>query len=380
MTGPLRRLTLILSSISSEKGFGKRRWHVDLAISEKERWASADEEESQTHYGIHRENVAHNPQAKSADQLSGGQSARQAAPQACRWTPRILPILLRQLERLCRTRWGQQLPNNKDGRETVIVAAHTIAGLGGEVVKHIVAWASLRASWLPDERARQLAEHIDTNPIKLGADTAGWRLKLTIAERTALRITTIGAVGQNKAQRAAERKRRQRVRAQARRAAQPPGKPRGRPSKGKPWLAEGISRAAWYRRDKNACAAGNTVKIDTPYAAHGISSHTTGTERGEVAEALRTRREPGQIRQSGPHRGCQAASAAKARSKSKSSAEGMPTAHHLTTGRGNLSKVITARWCCRGCSGSRARTGSGWSLHRIGGRSDARMAQWESFT
>jgi hypothetical protein len=108
---------------------------------------------------------------------------------------------LRQLERLCGKRWGHQLPNNKDGWDALIVAAHTIAGLGGEVVKHMVAWASLRAPWLPDRRARQLAELIAANPIKLGADTAGWRLKLTIAERTALRITTIGAVGQNKAQR-----------------------------------------------------------------------------------------------------------------------------------------------------------------------------------
>ena len=215
---------------------------------------------------------------------------------------RILPIRLRQMERLFAKRWSAELPNNRDGWHALVDTAHTIAGLGGEVEAHIVAWAAVWASWVSTARAEQLAAHIAANPIKFTADTLGWRLKLTPDERAELQITTIGAIGQNKADRAAERRRKHRERQRARRAAESTGKPRGRPR-------------------KNACAAGSTVKIDTPYGAHGISP-TTVAERGTAADkpatgGTRLPGAPSQPRQSQP----------KTIAKGKTAQAGTP-AHH----------------------------------------------------
>ena len=234
----------------------------------------------------------------------------------------ILQTRLRQMERLFVDRWGEELPNNRAGWRALVDAAHTIAGLGGEAEGHIVAWAAMWAPWLATGRAQQLAAHIAANPIKLGADTLGWRLGLTVEERVRLRITTIGAVGESKADRAAERRRKRRERERARRADKGARKPRGRPSKGKPWLAAGVSRSAWYRWDKNARPAGNTVIVEDNYAGHAISSHATPTNRGEVAKGP-ARREPARKRQRPPHRAAPSGTG-KAKPKVKTPAKGKP--------------------------------------------------------
>jgi hypothetical protein len=143
----------------------------------------------------------------------------------------ILQVRLRELERLFAKRYGDTLPNDDAGWGDLVIAAHTIAGLGGEIETHIVAWASIWAPWLATARAEQLAAHVKANPLKFKADTLGWRLGLTVMERAALDITTIGAVGVNKEQRAAERKEKQAAAARVRRAKQSSGKPVGRPKK-----------------------------------------------------------------------------------------------------------------------------------------------------
>ena len=219
---------------------------------------------------------------------------------------RILPIRLRQMERLFRKRWGRRLPNNRDGWNALVDTAHTIAGLGGEVEAHIGAWTTLWAPWLPPARAEQLAAHIAANPIKLGADTLGWRLKLTPEERAELEITTIGAVGQNRVQRAAERKRKAAARARAWRAERSSGKPRGRPRR---WPI------------KIPYAAGNKVIIGEVIAAYAFSP-TRGSGRGEVAKRP-AKGKPIHGQQRGG-KGTRAPQSAKALPKVKTLATGKP--------------------------------------------------------
>ena len=98
---------------------------------------------------------------------------------------------------------------------------------------------------------------IDENSKTMSADDLGKRLKLTAAERTAWKIRTIGACDQTKAQRAKLRRQNKRVRDRLRAAEKRKADgmtPRqlwlsNRLTATKPWAAEGISRATWYRQN-----------------------------------------------------------------------------------------------------------------------------------
>jgi hypothetical protein len=83
---------------------------------------------------------------------------------------------------------------------------------------------------------------------RLRADDVAHMLRVTYAERIAIRATTIGAIDANKRARTLIRKQRARHRERARRRANG-AIPRERSlSRTQPWIAEGISRRTWYRR------------------------------------------------------------------------------------------------------------------------------------
>jgi hypothetical protein len=119
---------------------------------------------------------------------------------------------------------------------------------------------------LPEDKARQLADRVAAEPRKFTADALAWRLRLSMAERTALKITTVGAFDLSKAERAEERKRKDREAKRARRAAARTGRPRGRPK-------------------KNASTA-----VRDSIAADAFSDHSPAACEGRGAPALRPRR------------------------------------------------------------------------------------------
>jgi hypothetical protein len=161
----------------------------------------------------------------------------------------IARVRLRELERLFQRRYGHTLPNDDAGRDDLILAAHHIAQLGGEIVKRIVCWASLWARWMPRAEAEALAEKVAVAPCKYKATTLGWRLRLTDNERTGLRITTIRAFDVPEDEMAERRKQCDRERKRMARLRQRATKPEP-VSRSRPWQACGISRATWYRRRK----------------------------------------------------------------------------------------------------------------------------------
>jgi len=143
----------------------------------------------------------------------------------------ITLIRLRELERIFQYRYGRLLPDDDAGRDDLMLAAHHIAFVNGDVVAHIVAWARAWAPWMPKDQAEQLAKRVALAPHKFTADILGWRLRLSAAERSALKVTTIGAFDMSKAERAEERKRKNREAKRAKRAEISTGRPRGRPRK-----------------------------------------------------------------------------------------------------------------------------------------------------
>jgi hypothetical protein len=153
---------------------------------------------------------------------------------------------LAQLERLFRYRYGRHLPDDDAGRDDLSIALNYVAGLDAKI-----AWAADRAPWLAHDDAIALAEEITAAPKWLKARALGERLGVTDRERTKLRLTTIRPIDvtdEALAERARQkdRERKARERQQGRQSRPQPL------NKSRPWEAEGINRATWYRRRKRA--------------------------------------------------------------------------------------------------------------------------------
>jgi hypothetical protein len=188
--------------------------------------------------------------------------AARRAEIACRYKgakrerPHLAPIRIAELCRLFRARYGATLPDDDAGREDARIMAHHLAHMSGDPRIRIRSWLNLWAPWMPPEEATSLIEAVLAKPLRYRADTLGKRLNLTEAERTRLSIRTIGAIDTTKEQRMAARMDRKRQAKCDRRRAQGV-KPRAEYEAtaighGKPWEAEGVSKATWYRRKRGA--------------------------------------------------------------------------------------------------------------------------------
>jgi hypothetical protein len=169
----------------------------------------------------------------------------------------ILALRLAELNRLLTDRHrGELLSDDDSGRDDVLVVAHHLAHLAADPARKITSWIALRAPWMrPDEIAAVISTVL-AKPRRWRADTLAKRLNVTQAERSRLRIKTIGACDATKLERAGmcrQRKlERQRERDRSRRRAA------GRTPRAvylvlaltntRPWTADGISRRTWERR------------------------------------------------------------------------------------------------------------------------------------
>jgi len=165
----------------------------------------------------------------------------------------LVAFRLNDLARLFRSRYGITLPDDDAGRDDMMVALDHLACLP-RPRQAIMHWLEVWAPWMPVAEASTIAGQTMANPRRYKADALAWRLRLTREQRTMLGITTIGAIDEGKAARNKRRRAVDRLRkANARRANG--AKPRKlyeeqSISNSMPWIAEGISRATWYRRNK----------------------------------------------------------------------------------------------------------------------------------
>jgi hypothetical protein len=139
-----------------------------------------------------------------------------------------------------------ELPNDDAGRgDLAELLALSLPKNRSNVVE---VWAP----WLPDDEARLLIDNIGTFDINTSPKALGQRLRLTYAERERLGIRQIAPCDITKEELAERRKAQRQARGRARRR-QRGARPRqeylaSSRTKAKPWLAEGISRRTWYRR------------------------------------------------------------------------------------------------------------------------------------
>lgn len=182
---------------------------------------------------------------------------------------------LRELERLYRARYRGPLIDDGDAsREYIEIAAHHIGHLRGEVERHIVQWCEVWAPWLPSTEAKEIAKRVAKKSRKWTATSLGNDLNLTEAERAQLEITTIGAAGTTKAERAARRQQRkaQAARASRERKAASEGRTL-RPKCGRPPKADNALKTF-----ENKCV-GTRVRVNT------IGAHAFPTELAEQSAA-----------------------------------------------------------------------------------------------
>lgn len=156
-----------------------------------------------------------------------------------------LPIRVGNVKRILADRYGPHLPDTEDGRYDLLPHVHHLALLRGpdharseavrllpELTEVEVAGMLMDACWWDD-------------------DELGVYLELSDADRTRLKITTIGACDCLRAERLKRRRRNRRDADRARRAAAGARARRQSAEQTRPWEQEGISRRTWYRRRSN---------------------------------------------------------------------------------------------------------------------------------
>lgn len=129
-------------------------------------------------------------------------------------------LRLRDLGKLLDARYPKGLPDNAIGRDFVTVMAHHLAVGPRNPNQSIPGFVRYYARWMTIAEIDELIANAIAKPMRLKADALAWRLKLTDADRTKLKITTIGSIDVPKRQRLQRRKQRQRDNYRKWRAAQ----------------------------------------------------------------------------------------------------------------------------------------------------------------
>jgi hypothetical protein len=169
------------------------------------------------------------------------------------------------------------LPDTDDRNIYLKVTADHLYPRDGDLAFALEEWARRAGGAKPSkEEIERIASEVGRLRRRFKADTIADRLRVTDAERTALKLTTIGAIDAPKEERMRRRKERQRKKQEDRRRARGV-MPRARYlakslQRKRPWLDEGISRAQWYRR-RHAHRDVRQVRAQQNSSAYMQSTH-----------------------------------------------------------------------------------------------------------
>lgn len=174
-------------------------------------------------------------------------------------------LRLHEYERIIRSRHGRFLPEGA-GHEFLIAVAHSLQvhkSKSGDVLTHLRGWCGRWAPWFlhPDnaETLEKIAESVRHRVHDLRAQAVAKLLQVKFSERVRLKLRTIGACDVSPARRkemmAAKKLESDRAYRRAQRLAE------GRKDRDewlaensvsleKPWIAAGVSRATWYRQKR----------------------------------------------------------------------------------------------------------------------------------
>jgi hypothetical protein len=197
-------------------------------------------------------------------------------------------LRLGDLQKVLRNHYGHTLPDDDAGREDLFELL-LIASLGPEGERKMVNTIEVNAPWVGADEAGQLIDQINRIPAyqrKRTARELGERLRVTNHEREILKLKTIKPFDMTDKQLKDQRRAKERARKKRQRLAKG-GKPREKAlARQKPWKAEGVHRATWFRRRKGG--ATNSSSKQKSHATNSSAIKLTNyrgrnsrTEQGE---------------------------------------------------------------------------------------------------
>jgi hypothetical protein len=160
-------------------------------------------------------------------------------------------LLVGDLRRVCRHRYGPTLPDDDAGRDDLGVLLYPISLDPNMAVEKMTAEIEVIAPWMPDSEAKQLIGDLMNLPLywrKRPAKEIGERLRLTNAERERLMAWRIAPIDVTAEQLTEQRKAKDRARKRKRSKRTRAAYLSSSLSRTKPWEAEGISRSTWERK------------------------------------------------------------------------------------------------------------------------------------
>jgi hypothetical protein len=111
-------------------------------------------------------------------------------------------VRVAEIDRVLTDRWGEILPHDDAGADDAFIVCHHLARRAGDPAVRMQDWLDRRAPWMPPAERHALIERVLARPLRWKADTLAKQLGLTAANRTRLKIKSIGAIDQTSAERA----------------------------------------------------------------------------------------------------------------------------------------------------------------------------------
>jgi hypothetical protein len=180
-------------------------------------------------------------------------------------------IRLNELNKFYRHRYPDCVfPDDDAGLEDLKILLHHYALTKPMAIPRII---KMWAPWLDDDRTAAVLDEIYTYPRKWRANKLGWLLGFTGKEwrMDNMHLRTITPIDMSATERRyfsevmrKERRRKKRIMNGGQERAEYEGNSLSRT---KPWLAEGISRATWFRRRETSTPAIKLTMLE-PYLSH----------------------------------------------------------------------------------------------------------------
>lgn len=189
-----------------------------------------------------------------------------------------LHIRLAEIDRMLTDRYGPRLPDTDEARDDLRPLIQHALLIGPERAREL----ALRL--LPELEGEELDAMVSEGGFWWGDDELGVHLEFTDADRTRLKTWTIGGCDVLKAERIARRRRKRRAADRARRAKAGAAPRRQSAERTRPWEAEGISRATYYRRKAStAPETGETVSRPAILDSAGGAAQSQPANTGGAA-------------------------------------------------------------------------------------------------
>jgi len=172
------------------------------------------------------------------------------------WKFSLEIMRLREIELVIRHRHERGIPDPEGTHDTETCMAYIHAVASTPRSQSVVDWCKMWAPWISDDAILEIVWTYRRRKYMLGAESVAKMLHVTMKERDAIGLKTIGACDVSEEDRKAISKKikqeRDRIRRQEARQAKgtiPRGSYEAASAESlKPWIAAGVSRATWYRQ------------------------------------------------------------------------------------------------------------------------------------